>query len=384
MNYNHPTKNNSTVTIRVMCAIVFVLFSFSWLYFFQADVLATVQHVLSGGMTSYNALAGSAVMTIVLLILQLIIFFITRLTKRFHALTYLPSMLLLAILTDVDLQADGSLKYGVSWHFPVIVLLVWLPLVWIARLYQEIEESASYSYFSRLMVINLATLALMIIFVARMGNTNAVFHYRTSMEAQMVKGDFASALKVGDRSLESDHNLLMLRMYALARENALSERLFDYPVTGSASQMLPTNGTSRMLLYPVDSLYRFMGARPARKMEPMLYLRLLERQDSVVPRQVADYYLCGLLIDRQIDRFAKDITRYYPVDEHLPRHYREALTLYTHLRSHPSLVYKHPVTEENWNNLQELESRYPDRTERKGKVFDLYGNTYWYYYEYGK
>ena len=29
MNYNYPIKNNSTFTIRVMCAIVFVVFSFA-------------------------------------------------------------------------------------------------------------------------------------------------------------------------------------------------------------------------------------------------------------------------------------------------------------------------------------------------------------------
>ena len=63
MNYNNPVRNNSTFTIRVMCAIVFVVFSFAWLDF-QADMLDLSQHVLSGGVTRYHymcALSAPAV-----------------------------------------------------------------------------------------------------------------------------------------------------------------------------------------------------------------------------------------------------------------------------------------------------------------------------------
>jgi hypothetical protein len=41
------------------------------------------------------------------------------------------------------------------------------------------------------------------------------------------------------------------------------------------------------------------------------------------------------------------------------------------------------VMEEDYRNLRELEQKYPDATERRGKVEDWYGLTYWYYYIYG-
>ena len=66
----------------------------------------------------------------------------------------------------------------------------------------------------------------------------------------------------------------------------------------------------------------------------------------------------------------------------MPKHYREALVLYTHSTSHPVVVYHHAVTEEDWRNLQELESQYPLESERKGRVEEQYRGTYWYYYEY--
>lgn len=382
MNYNNPIINGSTVTIRVMCAIVFVVFSFAWLYWFQADLLTMTQHVLSKGLTHYRPLLGAFLITALLTVLQCVVFTFVKLRKRYHALTYVPSMLILALITDVSQRIDGNDMHPWSWLLPVSVVFVWLLLVCLARLLQEIEDDRNYGILSRPMWINMLLLSLQIIFVAWMGNTNAVFQYRMKIEGLLAEGKYQKALEVGRRSLESDQNLLMLRMYALARENALGERLFEYPVRGMSADMLPTNGRTYMAFSPVDSLWRFLGGRPAEPMEPMHYLELLERRDNVTSRQVADYRLCGMLIDRQLDRFAQEIGKYYKLDDRLPRHYREALVLYAHSRSNPVVLYHHPVTEEDWSNLQELESLYPDSTERKVKVEDHYNGTYWYYYEY--
>ena len=383
MNYNYPLKNGSTVTIRVMCAIVFVLFSFCWLFFFQSDQLAMTQHVLSGGLTHYNALWGTLIIIAVLMLLQLIIYRIIRLNKRSHALTYVPSMMLLALVSEISRQIEsGEGVSGWIWVLPVIALLVWAGVAAVAKLVQEIESDRDFSLFSRPMWINALLMALQIICVAWIGNTNAVYHYRMQTETLLADGKYQKALEVGRRSLESDANLLMLRMYALARENALGERLFEYPISANVEQILPTSGRTRMYYCPEDSLWRFLGGRPAEAMTPMHFLDLLERRDSIVPRQVVDYKLCGLLIDRQIDRFAREIGKYYKLDERLPKHYREALVLYTHSRSNPVVTYHHAVADEDWRNLLELERRYPNPTERKGRVEDQYHGTYWYYYRY--
>ena len=397
MNYNHPLINGSIVTIRVMCAIVFLLFSFCWL-FFQADQLAMTQHVLSGGLTHYNPILGTLIITGLLMLLQLMVYGFFRLTKRSHALTYVPSMILLALVSEISQQIES--EEGMSlwiWALLVLVLLVWGAVVWVARLAQEVETDRNFSLFSRPMWINALLMALQIICVAWIGNTNAVYHYRMQVETLLADGKYRKALEVGKQSLESDANLLMLRMYALARENALGERLFEYPITADVEQILPTNGRTRMYYCPEDSLYKFLGGRPAEPMSPMHFLDLLERRDTTLNTRtsahlhhrtsvspVVNYKLSGLLIDRQIDRFAREIVKYYPLDEHLPKHYREALVLYTHSRSNPLVVYHHAVSDEDWRNLQELERKYPNPTERKVKVEDQYHGTYWYYYKYLK
>ena len=382
MNYPKPDKDSSTIIIRVMCATVFVLFSWGWLYFFQADALAMTQHVLSGGITHYNRLVGAIIITAVLMILQYIVNGSIKLNKRFHALTYMPSMLLLAVLTDISLVIDCGMSFTHSLWLVIFFAVVWVALIIFSRQSNNTEKDFHIPFFSRSMWINMLMMVAMIICVAWIGNTNAVFQYRMKVEGHLMRGEFHQARKVGHKSLESDADLMMLRMYALAHCNELGEYLFEYPITGNSSDILPTNGKTKMLLCPTDSLYKFLGARPAVPMEPQRYLAMLQRRDSVNNMAIADYLLCGYLIDKQLDRFAQEISRYYPLNANLPRYYREALTLYTHSRSNPSVVYRVPEVEENFANYQELKKQYRDPMERKTRVSEEYRGTYWYYYEY--
>lgn len=382
MYYPKPDKDSSTIIIRMMCAIVFVLFTWGWLYFFQADALAMTQHVMSGGLTHYNRLVGAIIITAVLMILQYIVNGVTKLNKRFHALTYVPSMLLLAMLTDVSQTIDKGISLSRSFGLVAFFAVAWVVLIFFVRQYKNVAKEFHIPFFSRSMWLNMLMMVAMITCVAWIGNTNAVFQYRMKVEGHLMRGEYHQARKVGLKSLESDADLMMLRMYTLAHCNELGEHIFEYPITGNSSDILPTNGQTKMLLYPTDSLYRFMGARPAVPMEPERYLAMLQRRDSVNHIAIADYLLCGYLIDKQLDRFAQEISHYYPLNAQLPKHYREALTLYTHSRSNPSVVYRVPEVEENYANYQELKKQYRDPMEQKTRVSEEYRGTYWYFYDY--
>lgn len=382
MYYPKPDKDSSTIIIRMMCAIVFVLFTWGWLYFFQADALAMTQHVMSGGLTHYNRLVGAIIITAVLMILQYIVNGVTKLNKRFHALTYVPSMLLLAMLTDVSQTIDKGISLSRSFGLVAFFAVAWVVLIFFVRQYENVVKEFHIPFFSRSMWLNMLMMVAMITCVAWIGNTNAVFQYRMKVEGHLMRGEYHQARKVGQKSLESDADLMMLRMYALARCNELGEHLFEYPITGNSSQILPTSGKTKMLLCPTDSIYKFMGARPAVPMEPERYLAMLQRRDSVNNMAIADYLLCGYLIDKQLDRFAQEIPRYYPMKANLPKHYCEALALYAHSRSNPSVVYQVPEVEENYANYQEMKRQYRDPMEQKTRVSEEYRGTYWYFYDY--
>ena len=67
MNYNNRHDNDSTTIMRIVCAVAFVTFSFSFLYLRQSDVLSVAQHVLSGGQTTYSPTWGAVIITLTLM-----------------------------------------------------------------------------------------------------------------------------------------------------------------------------------------------------------------------------------------------------------------------------------------------------------------------------
>ena len=135
-------------------------------------------------------------------------------------------------------------------------------------------------------------------------------------ERCLLDDDIDGALAAGKRSLECDETLVMLRMQALARKDALGEQLFEYKECGTSKTILPTNDSiSPLLLYPADSMYKFIGAVPAHRMEPMHYLKLVQRKDSVPRKVVTDYLLSGYLIDKDIDTFAREVSKFYPMND---------------------------------------------------------------------
>ena len=383
MRYHNPHKKNGTITTKVVCAVVFLLFSFLWLYEFQADVLAVAQHVMSDGVTHYDRTVGALLITLVLMLLQLGMAAVTKLSRRTHALTYLPSMLILVLISDISPDIDSTFSFGAwKWGVPIILLL-WGGAVWLAKQIMPFEndDKQPTGLFSRRVWINMLQMSVMMLFVALVGNSNAVSHYSAHAEAALMQGDFDEALRVGNESLETNERLTMLRAYALSRKGLLADRLFNYPVAGSSETILPLQIQPQ--IFAADTVWRYLGARPARAMKAEQYYMALEH-DSLATQAVADYRLCGYLLDRNIDAFVRMLPCYYEVSDSipLPRHYQEALVLYRHLRTNPVIVYHQPVIDEDWSNLQQLEAEYPLETERKYQVFEHYGGSYWYYYYY--
>lgn len=353
-----------SIIVRIMSAVCFILFTFLYLYNYQADVLAMAQHVLSEGKTYYNSFIGASLITITLYLLQLLVMRLLPLQTMFHALTYFPSLLILAVITDVSPNIDQSFSFGAwLWGIPLL-LVVWLILSWIAKAWEVYEPLRfSHGFFSRAVWMNLAQFCCMFVLVGLTANSNEVFHYRMSVERCLVNRDYDKALTIGEKSLATDSSLTMLRIYALAAKKQLPERLFEYPLVGGSAAMKP-NGTSvRMMLY---TDYK---------------LQLLRKSNN-------DYLLCSYLLDCNIDAFAKAIVKVYGINTYdtinkaLPKHYREALVLYTHIRSNPIVVFQDDILDVDYRDYQDMERKYANQQERQTMLRDTYGKTYWYYYDY--
>ena len=219
------TTKNGTIIMRVMCAIFFLLFTFLYLFEYQADILAVTQHVLAHGVTQYNRTIGAVLLTIILWVLQLVIFGLSGLSRRFHALTYLPSLLLLGVLTDVTSHVDQEPYLGNwLWGFPLI-MAGYAGVVWVCRQLEPLEQSSGdVGVFSRISWQNLLVMVVMALVVCALGNSDRTFHFRMRMEECMVKGNFAEATQVGVKEAATDSSLTMLRVWALSENHKLGDR----------------------------------------------------------------------------------------------------------------------------------------------------------------
>ena len=97
-------------------------------------------------------------------------------------------------------------------------------------------------------------------------------------------------------------------------------------------------------------------------------------------KAACDYLLTACLLDKNLNQFALIARQLYADIRSLPKHYREALILYTHLRSNPVIIYKDDVLDADFKDFQELDKKFSDKNMQRNAVRQVYGNTYWYYY----
>ncbi len=176
-----------------------------------------------------------------------------------------------------------------------------------------------------------------------------------------------------------------MRCYALSRTGQLGECLFDYPVLYGSCGLLPSMADSVGLSAWPDVFYRYMRARPSARLEnkaTQFFRQLAERRDTLVDGNLADYLLCAYLLDKNLDAFVRTLPAYYAINDSLPRSYKEALVLYTHVRMHPVLTYQNSVLQTNYSEYQAQRRKPVTDAERYKACRRLYGTTYWFYYHF--
>ncbi len=377
-------KTNNSTLVTSLCAIVFVVYTFLYLLFTQSDVLAMMQHVLSGGLTHYNKFVGAVVITIVLYALQLGISLLTRFCGKFYALTFFPSLLLLSVLTTVNPDFEHVPFSPVwIWLAPLLVIVYIIIIIFFWK--NKISSSASLTRGTLVgeVWINLLILSVMFVLVSSFGTTNKVFRYRMQMEGLLRKSQWEKALDVAQTSPHTDESLTMLRAYALSRSGQLGEHLFEFPLAGGSNSLLPNGTTVRSFMVAEVEITKNLSIRKkGRDVGAMEYLNYIN-DNGIAMKPVTDYLLCGYLMDRDLDAFVRLLKKKYnTASPTLPKHYKEALTLYNHLRSHPLIVYRDEVMEADYSDFQKIEHQFSDQIERMSYLKDFYGKTYWFYYHY--
>lgn len=369
------------VILRVVCVLLFVAFSLVYLYHFQADLLAAMQQTFSHGQTHYDSTVGTVLITIVLMLVQTGVERLCRKSGIAFALTFFPSALLLATLTAAHPDENGWFSFG-GWVVGMpVALIAFFCAVWLC--YKT--DLAAYlsdcmGNANRRLWVNVLIMSALSIFVGIAGNGNKITHARVHIEYSLARNDNDEAVATLKSLGKPDSCLTMLTAYTLSKNNQLGERLFEFPLTGGSSALLPNGKNVSFAVLPENKIYGYLGGRFVQKMSAMRYLQLLQRY-NMLSRAGRDYLLCAYLLDKRLDDFASNVENYYVINDSLPKHYREALVLYNHMRSVPKLLYSNNVMNADFQDYQKMNDTIKNRNVRECMLRETFGNTYWYYYQ---
>ena len=383
---NRVKYSQDTLT-HVLCTFVFALFSFFYLYYYQADLMTIMQHVLSEGRTHYNHFVGAVLITIVLLLIQVGVVRLFQRMRLSWAFTFVPSALLLAMITDVRQSAsaaNGFIEFGWGGYVLPLCLIMFFVVVWGLNSSGITEKyNLDFKNPTHQLWVNLTVILLLMLFVCGWGNSDRVLHDRLHVEQCLADNDVDEALRTLQLHSDADENLTMLTAYALSRKGQLPERLFEFPLKGGSASLMPNGKNVGFGLIADTTFYAYLGNAYLQRMSTMHYLDY-QRRHMRLNRRTVDYQLCAYLMDKKLDAFARNITKYYEVNDsvQLPKHYKEALILYTHSHSNPCIGYHDNVLDADFEDMQKLEKSIADARERQTALRDTYGNTYWYYYMY--
>jgi hypothetical protein len=378
LNDNHPKQTSGIV--RYSCGLLFMLFTFSYLFFLQGNVLAETQYIYSHGLTTYSILMGSVLITLILQTLQWIVGRVFKPHASFHVLSYLPSFILLAFVTS----SRYSLITTAVWMWMLPFLLVFslaLLLILKSRFSTPNLHPAS---IATLLWKNHLVLFILFLLCGTVSTLKDVYCYELKAERLIMEQDYEAATQVAPLSLKTTRRLTELRMFALSQQEQLAERLFDFPQYHGAAGLLCLSDTSLLYRYPVQRICYRLGALPdsATIHSEIQYLQVMNRIDTLRTAVTQDYELCYYLLDKDLNSFAKKLPLYYPdaPTTPLPRAYREAVLYLTKTQKKH---FKYTLSSEAYEQYQQLKSEYTDAIEQKNQTRRQFGNTFWWYYEYG-
>lgn len=365
-------------SISIICATLFAIFSFLYIYLFQGELLALLQDNLSRGVTENNAFLSALLLTVVLMLIQWLINRKSVLHGRWEALSYIPSCLLLALLTNVN---DGTMLYSVaSWLWGVpLCLLLYVGVVWLERMMITVHKLT----FFAVLWPNLLALSLLFVFTAQISNHSTAPHMELAAWRYMHQGKYERVLEVGARSDDYNAELTALRNLALAKTGQLGERLFHYPQPYGADGLIYNKHSKQSASYGSTEFYSHLGGHEAYGGEHgrAYAQRMAMKNDSVIYR---DLYWAALLLDKDLDAFVKVTAPLATEGAAMPTHYQEAWLLYG--EQNPEAVKSFVPDSAVVNRFDAYRALQREHADNSIVAANLckrnFGDTYWCYYDY--
>lgn len=379
--------------INMACAIIFIIFVFCYVYFFQCDLFTLAQHLWSGGKTTFNPFVGASILTSILFIIQMGIKTVIQLPPSVQALTYFPSLLFLGVITSESVNEQGILSIGHWWWMSILLLVVYLIVLQPLRELSSFQSTErNFGLFSRTAWINFAILSALMLMTLGISNTDRALHRQLRMENLIANGEYEKAAKMNIDEADCNAYTTMMRAYALSKQGKLGENFFNYPVKGGSLALIPHSSDGKKCGHDGTCQWKFtdntfiwynIGCRVVGNVTNTRSILYQIRNVKKATPQLNDYLFTACLIDCDLKGFVKEVTTVCDTTKlhTLARHYREALVLSSHTMPELSVNYQDNVLDADFEDFQALtRKKFQTPAKRDSALYETYNGTYWYYY----
>lgn len=383
-NYGYRKYNRAAARLtNMVCGGLFIIFATVYLGYFQRDLLEAVHYSMSHGNKEFDIVPATVIIITILLIMRWGLNLLMRLRGKMSALAYLPSFLGLVTMTGFgrNMYMDGF-SYAWWWVMPLVTAVFVVAVVMIRKgLRIQKNQNAD---LQQSMIWNITLMLLMSVGTLCLGNTDRFLHNELRMENLMAKDMNGEALECAAKSLRTTRTLTALRMLAMTKEGKTGEMLFEYPQYYKSEGMFFENDSNRTLRYTNDSVYALIGGKPATGERRMEYLkRMAYRGDSCYSARL--YYLAGLMLQKNLDGFAKAVADFRIKGDSLTRYFKEAAIMYK--EKNPQWDFEIEDKDSACHKMMERYryrqmDTYKSKDEERNRMRTEFGNTFRWYYDY--
>ncbi len=375
-------------TITVLCLVLFVAYSVALFVGPQSHVVALANFVGNECDTSvaYDTPSRvwiSAILgTLLCVIPALLLLYSMHFPIRMKAVALLPSYVVLGLLTGI---APSSVE-ATTIHFPIASTLVLLVVSIVAIFGSQIyhEDRGEHAPLADYLWSNVLLSCLGIGFCLVITNTDPQLHLQQPLAQTLHRGDYAFANSIHYGETTTNNTITALRALSLSKQGRMVDEVFSISGLNSSRGLLPDSTPSALIYHSPGVVYAHLQAVPVNitgnvrdflskaidiKMQ-RLQAPTATQADSLGVQPLMDYYLCALLLDKDLSAFAAELPRFYGPNQVLPPRYAEALAMCRHDSTEIDSIY-HQYTV--------LREGTPAPHTRKACA-ERFPNTYWNYY----
>lgn len=299
-------------------------------YFVESGLVPSAPHS-----TSSTAWICAFLGTLLCIIPGVVLLRCLHFPLRLKALAFLPSYIILGFITSISPVSVYATENEISLLYPILFLVLSVVLIFFSSLYREDrgEHAPIFNYLGTNVLIS----CLGMIVCIALTNTDRCLHLQLSLANGMHQNDFSKVKYLNAGETATSNTITSIQALRLSKSGVLADELFSLSHLRGSSSLLPDSTPSSLLFHTPTLVYGHLQAIPLwTNKDATLFLEKAVRRifssqcsvsDSIAAKPLVDYYLCALLLDKDLSRFSMELPKYYASHEALPRHYQEAQIL---------------------------------------------------------